>query len=732
MKQIAKILKKYTIEILLIVVFLFIQAQADLTLPDYTSNIINVGIQQGGIENSVYEVVRSSELNNIMIFTNDEEDKIILDSYTLLSKDNLSNSDYLDYLEKYPILENEDVYILNESIKDIDSLNNILVTPSLIVSSLNDEETVKTIFPLFNGADIFEFISYMDEDTINTIRDNFETKFDEIADIMLNQMSIQIVKNEYIAVEYDAESLQVNYIINIGIKMILLAFLIMLIAISTTYLSSKVAAKFSRDLRSKVVTKVMSFSNKEFDELSSASLITRSTNDIQQIQMLLNMALKIIIYAPILGLGALGKISGSSLFWIIGLAIGTILLLIIFLFAVALPKFKVVQQLIDRINLISREIITGLPVVRAFANEKHEEERFDKANKDLTKVNLFTNRVMTIMMPTMMFIMNGVSVLIIWVGASKVDAGLMQVGDLTAFIAYTMQIIMSFLMIAMMSIMIPRAWISVKRISEIFNKDITVVDNNNEVIKTDTEGVIEFKDVYFRYPDAEEDVLENISFKVETGTTVAFIGSTGSGKSTLINLIPRLFDVTGGKILLDGINIKDYSLKDLRSRIGFVPQKGILFSGTIESNIKFGNEDLNKEQMDKASRIAQALSFIEEKEDKYNSAISQGGTNVSGGQKQRLSIARAIAIDPEIYIFDDSFSALDFRTDANLRKALKEELTSKTVLIVAQRISTVMHADKIIVMDDGNIVGIGKHKELLNNCEVYKEIALSQLSEEEL
>ena len=732
MKQIAKILKKYTIEILLIVVFLFIQAQADLTLPDYTSNIINVGIQQGGIEDSVYEVVRSSELHNIMIFTNDEEDKIILDSYTLLSKDNLSNSDYLDYLEKYPILENEDVYILNESIKDIDSLNNILVTPSLIVSSLNDEETVKTIFPLFNGADIFEFISYMDEETINTIRDNFETKFDEIADIMLNQMSIQIVKNEYITIEYDAESLQVNYIINIGIKMILLAFLIMLIAIFTTYLSSKVAAKFSRDLRSKVVTKVMSFSNKEFDELSSASLITRSTNDIQQIQNLLNMALKIIIYAPILGLGALGKISGSSLFWIIGLAIGTILLLIIFLFAVVLPKFKVVQQLIDRINLISREIITGLPVVRAFANEKHEEERFDKANKDLTKVNLFTNRVMTIMMPTMMFIMNGVSVLIIWVGASKVDAGLMQVGDLTAFIAYTMQIIMSFLMIAMMSIMIPRAWVSVKRIAEIFNKDITVVDNNNEVIKTDTEGVIEFKDVYFRYPDAEEDVLENISFKVETGTTVAFIGSTGSGKSTLINLIPRLFDVTGGKILLDGINIKDYSLKDLRSRIGFVPQKGILFSGTIESNIKFGNEDLNKEQMDKASRIAQALSFIEEKEDKYNSAISQGGTNVSGGQKQRLSIARAIAIDPEIYIFDDSFSALDFRTDANLRKALKEELTSKTVLIVAQRISTVMHADKIIVMDDGNIVGIGKHKELLNNCEVYKEIALSQLSEEEL
>ena len=732
MRQIGKILKKYTIEILLIVVFLFIQAQADLTLPDYTSNIINVGIQQGGIENSVYEVVRSSELHNIMIFTNDEEDKIILDSYTLLSKDNLSNSDYLNYLEKYPILENEDVYILNESIKDIDSLNNILVTPSLIVSSLNDEETVKTIFPLFNGADIFEFISYMDEETINTIRDNFETKFDEIADIMLNQMSIQIVKNEYITIEYDAESLQVNYIINIGIKMILLAFLIMLIAIFTTYLSSKVAAKFSRDLRSKVVTKVMSFSNKEFDELSSASLITRSTNDIQQIQMLLNMALKIIIYAPILGLGALGKISGSSLFWIIGLAIGTILLLIIFLFAVVLPKFKVVQQLIDRINLISREIITGLPVVRAFANEKHEEERFDKANKDLTKVNLFTNRVMTIMMPTMMFIMNGVSVLIIWVGASKVDAGLMQVGDLTAFIAYTMQIIMSFLMIAMMSIMIPRAWVSVKRISEIFNKDITVVDNNNEVIKTDTEGVIEFKDVYFRYPDAEEDVLENISFKVETGTTVAFIGSTGSGKSTLINLISRLFDVTGGKILLDGINIKDYSLKDLRSRIGFVPQKGILFSGTIESNIKFGNEDLNKEQMDKASRIAQALSFIEEKEDKYNSAISQGGTNVSGGQKQRLSIARAIAIDPEIYIFDDSFSALDFRTDANLRKALKEELTSKTVLIVAQRISTVMHADKIIVMDDGNIVGIGKHKELLNNCEVYKEIALSQLSEEEL
>ncbi|MDD3453437.1 MAG: ABC transporter ATP-binding protein [Bacilli bacterium] len=732
MKKILSILKKSIISIIIIIVLLFVQVNLELRLPDYTSKIINIGIQQGGIENNIFEVIRESQLKKIMIFTNNDEDKIILNSYNLITnKDN-------EYLKKYPLLKNENLYLLNNlEEKEINELSKILKTPSLILSAIEsnkiDLSQMNQNLGNKTNEEILQIMSFMSDNELFPIINSFEENFNKMSDSIINQASISSVKSEYIAINYDVDKLQVNYIVKAGIQMVLIALLAMAITILIAFLSSKVGAVFSRDLRKETVFKVMHFSSKEFNELSQASLITRSTNDIQQIQMLVIMSLRMIIYAPILGFGALSKVSSSPLSWIIAVAVFTIMTFIIFIFVFALPKFKKVQELIDKLNLVSREIITGLPVIRAFANEKYEENRFDKANKDLTKVNLFVNRTMTIMMPTMMFIMNSVSILIVWFGADKIDTGNMQVGDLMAFITYTMQIIISFLMFAMLSIILPRSLVSVKRIKEIFNTKISVKEKDN-LIKFDDKikGKLEFKDVYFRYPDAEEDVLQNISFTALPGTTTAFIGSTGSGKSTLINLIPRFFDVTGGKILLNNINIKDVSLYDLRNKIGFVPQKGMLFSGTIESNIKFGADQINDDEVKKAAQIAQALEFIENKEEKYQSEISQGGNNVSGGQRQRLSIARAIAKNPEIYIFDDSFSALDYKTDIKLRKALKKYTSESTILIVAQRISTVMHADQIIVLDEGEIVGIGTHEELLKNNLVYKEIALSQLSEEEL
>ena len=506
-----------------------------------------------------------------------------------------------------------------------------------------------------------------------------------------------------------------------------------LITICNSYLISRLSSAFAKELRSKVVKKVMSFSNEEFESLSASSLITRTTNDIQQIQMLIVMLMRVVVYAPIIGIGAFLKVKDSSMAWVIGVALVAILGVILVLFFVAVPNFKKVQELLDRVNLVSREILTGLPVIRAFATEKYEEKRFDKANKDLTKVNLFVNKVMSVMMPTMMFIMNAICILIIWVGADRIDNATIQIGDLMALIQYSMQIIMAFLMISMVSIMMPRALVSIKRIAEVLNKEVTVKDPiKPKKFNEKTKGKVEFRDVYFRYPDAEEDVLRNINFTANKGETVAFIGSTGSGKSTLINLVARFFDVTGGKILVDECDIKDVKIKDLREKIGFVPQKGVLFSGTIASNLKLGNEKLTEEEMKRVAQISQSLEFIDKKEDGFDSPISQGGTNVSGGQKQRLAIARAIAKNPEIYIFDDSFSALDFKTDAKLRKALKEYTKDSTILIVAQRISSIMNADKIIVLEQGEIVGMGTHNELLKNCEVYKEIASSQLGEEEI
>ena len=726
MKHILKILKKYSFYIILVFVLLFMQANCDLTLPEYTSNIVNIGIQQSGIESPVPEVIREEEYNKLLLFMNSESQERVNNSYTLITKDNT------EYLEKYPLLNEENLYILNTENED---LRSIITLPMIMVYNTSQESFDPSSFGMQipDGMSIYDILQAMDQESHNEFVNKLSENYSDETVSLLEQTAIVYLKDEYTKIGIDVEEMQIGYIATTGLKMLGLALASMVLTIASVFLTSRIAAFFSRDLRSKVVNKVMTYSNTEFESFSTASLITRSTNDIQQIQMLIVMLLRIIFFAPIMGIGALAKVSGNDMSWIIALAVVTIIGFVIILFGLAMPKFNKVQKLIDKVNLVSREILSGIPVIRAFGTEKHEEKRFDDANKDLTKVNLFVNRVMTVMMPSMMFIMNGVSVLIVWVGASKIDAGTIQVGTLMAFITYTMQIIMSFLMISMVSIMVPRAFVSLKRIGEVLDKDTSIKQIDKPLkFNDELKGVVEFKDVYFRYPDAEEDVLQNISFKAMPGTTTAFIGSTGSGKSTLINLIPRFFDVTGGKILIDGIDIRKANIEKLRDKIGYVPQKGMLFSGTIESNIAFGLDKMDKEKITKAAEISQSLEFIENKKDKFKSEISQGGTNVSGGQRQRLAIARAIATDPEIYIFDDSFSALDYKTDAKLRKELAKYTKNSTIFIVAQRISTVMQADQIIVLDKGHVVGIGTHKELLKSCEIYQEIAYSQLSKEEL
>lgn len=736
MKQIFKTLSKFTLPIVIIVALLVGQAMCDLALPDYTSKIVNIGIQQNGIENSAMEVITEEDYNKIITLSNNKKE--IEKSYKLLNKKDLSESEFDKYVSEYPLLEKESIYIL----KDIDETQkeklseNIGKSIVMIQTLESDNKEIKKQLSKMTGAevsDVLGFITSLDQKSKDKfLKDGYE-KINDLEPSMIDQMSIPYVKKEYEKIGIDVDKMQTNYMLSVGVKMIALALLAMVFTVCTVFLSAKVGAGFARNLRSKTVTKAMNLSNKEFEEISSASLITRCTNDITQIQMVIVMMLRMVIYAPIIGFGALSKVSGSSMSWVIGVAVLSILGLVIILFSLALPRFKKIQTLIDRINLVAREILTGLPVIRAFSTEKHEEKRFDKANTDFTKLNIFVGRVMTVMMPSMMFIMNGVSVLIIWVGASKVDMGTMQVGTLMAFITYTMQIIMAFLMLSMMTFVLPRSIISMKRIAEVLNKEISVKDKEKTLaFDPKKKGIIEFKDVYFRYPDAEEDVLRNISFTARPGETTAFIGSTGSGKSTLINLIPRFFDVTGGKILVDGVDIRNVKMHDLRDKIGYVPQKGTLFTGTIESNIAFGDSNISQKEIIKAAKTSQSWDFIEAKDKGLEEPISQGGTNVSGGQKQRLSIARALAINPEIYIFDDSFSALDYKTDAILRKELSKQTKNGTILIVAQRISTIMNADQIVVLDEGKVVGIGKHKELLESCEVYKEIALSQLSKEEL
>ncbi|EGT4967534.1 TPA: ABC transporter ATP-binding protein [Clostridioides difficile] len=745
MFKLIKYLKKSALSIVIIVCLLVIQAVCDLSLPEYTSNIVNVGIQQGGVENSVPSVIRESELNKITLFMDKSSKDKVLDNYTLLNK-----KDYVKYKDKYPGLKDESLYELNTKDKDtIDDLNVIFGKAILIVSGLEgDSKEVKVMKAQLmsklppqatqsGDVDIFKLLSAMPKEQLDTLTKEMSKGFESMPESMITQSSVSYVRSEYEKIGIDTEKTQNNYILFTGAKMLGIAMISMVATITVGFLAARVAASVGRNLRSGVFRKVMSFSNTEMNEFSTASLITRSTNDIQQIQMLMVMLLRIVFYAPIMAIGGVIKVlnTNTSMAWIIAVAVVAILSLIVVLFSVVMPKFKLVQKLVDKLNLVSREIITGIPVIRAFSTEKHEEERFDKANKNLTKTNLFVNRVMTCMMPAMMLIMNLITVLIVWRGAYSVDSGAMQVGDMMAFIQYTMQIIMSFLMISMVSIMLPRASVSATRIDEVLVSDISIKDpekSEAQEFKEDKKGLVEFKNVSFMYPEAEEPILTNISFTAKPGETTAFIGSTGSGKSTLINLIPRFFDVTEGEILLGGVNIKNVSQHDLREKIGYVPQKGVLFSGTIESNLKYGRKDATDEEMRTAAEIAQATEFIDSKPEAFKTEISQGGTNVSGGQKQRLSIARAIAKNPEVYIFDDSFSALDLKTDAALRKALKSKTAESTVLIVAQRISTILNAEQIIVLNEGEIVGIGTHKELLKNCEVYEQIALSQLSKEEL
>ena len=747
MLKVLKYLKKTWISVIAIVALLCVQAAADLALPDYTSKIVNIGIQQGGIDTAIPEAISKDEMDNLLIFTND--DSKILDCYNLVSKDTVSNDEYNNYLKEYPALENEEVYVLNKLNEDQkNNLEEMLKKPLVQVYLMqNDQMQEKIKESLFANVpkpqkeamkdmELMDILKTMPEENLEKITSNINEQIDNMQGTIVDQAAISSVKEEYKKLNMDIDKIQNKYIVFAGLQMLGIAFISMASAITIMLLSARVAAKLGNTLRDKVFKKVLSFSTKEFNEFSTASLITRSTNDIQQIQMLITMLFRVVVYAPIIGIGGFIRVltnSDTSMAWIIGLAILCIIGIVGTLFLLTMPKFKKLQDLVDKINLVSREILTGLPVIRAFNTEKKEEKRFDGANKNLMKASIFVNRSMSMMMPLLMFIMNSITLLIVWVGGHNVDSGIMQVGDMMAFIQYTMQIVMSFLMISMISIMLPRAAVSAKRINEVIDTTPSIKDKDKtKDFDDDKKGLVEFKDVSFKYPDADSEILEDISFTAEPGKTTAIIGSTGSGKSTVVNLIPRFYDVTGGELLIDGVNIKDVSQRDLRSKIGFVPQKGMLFTGTIRSNIKYGNPSMSDEDMIKAATIAQATEFIESKPKKYDEEISQGGTNVSGGQRQRLSIARAIATDPEIFVFDDSFSALDLKTDSKLRAALKEKTENKTVIIIAQRISTILDADKIIVLEEGKIVGIGKHEELMKNCEIYKQIALSQLSKEEL
>ncbi|MBS5430780.1 MAG: ABC transporter ATP-binding protein [Lachnospiraceae bacterium] len=704
MKKLFGFLKPYALQVLVIICVLMVQAYCDLSLPAYTSDIVNVGIQQSGIDEKVPEALAGEDLNLILAFVPEEDRAEVADAYE-------ESSDSYDY--------EGTVMALKEQVKEDDSrleeLSDQMGLP-MVMAMAAEESGIN-----MNGAE--------------GMTGEGSGQMEDLPDSMVEQAVAAYIQSAYEKIGIDVGDISSRYILATGGKMLLLAGLGMAASILVGLMASRVGAGLGRSLRERVFRKVVGFSNGEFDKFSTASLITRSTNDIQQIQLLTVMILRMVLYAPIMAIGGIWNVfhTNVDMSWIIALAVVLIFLLVAVLFAVVMPKFRILQNLVDRLNLVSREILTGLSVIRAFGTEKHEEERFDDANKDLTRANLFVNRAMTFMMPTMMLIMNGISVLIVWVGGHSIDEGTMQVGDMMAFIQYTMQIIMAFLMICMISVMLPRAAVSAERVDGVLESHTLINDPGDpEKLPEESKGQVVFDHVSFRYPGAEEDVLEDISFTAEPGQTTAIIGSTGCGKSTLVNLIPRFYDVTEGSIRLDGHDIRNLTQHDLREKLGYVPQKGVLFSGDIASNILFGNPDGTDEEMEEAARIAQATEFIEAKKRQYHSHIAQGGSNVSGGQKQRLSIARAIAKHPAVYIFDDSFSALDYKTDVALRGALKEKTEDSTVIIVAQRISTIMHAEQILVLDDGKIVGKGTHKELLRDCPEYYQIASSQLSEKEL
>ena len=719
--------------LLAVIVILFVQAYCDLSLPAYTSDIVNVGIQQGGVEDQVPEAISVDEMDRLMLFMSEEDQSRVMDAY----EEDASSYEQAAYVLKDSVSGDEE---------EMEDLEDILAGPMMLTAGFESgsdmtqqiEEQLKANLPaemVTKDMDVFDIMEMLPQEQRSVMLDAMEEQLDDMPDSILEQAAVSYVRSAYENLGMDMDQIQIRYLLTTGGKMAALAFLGMAASILVGFLASRIGASAGRDLRSRVFHKVVGFSNNEFDHFSTASLITRSTNDIQQIQMLIVMLLRIVLYAPILAVGGIFQVfqTNVSMSWIIALAVVVIAFVILILFLVAMPKFRILQTLVDKVNLVMREILTGLSVIRAFSTEKHEEERFDDANKELTRTNLFVNRAMTFMMPVMMLVMNGVSVLIMWTGAHGINDGQMQVGDMMAFIQYTMQIIMGFLMLCMLSIMLPRAAVAADRVEEVLTSETVIHDPENvKAFREEDKGVLRFDHVSFRYPGADENVLHDITFTAKPGQTTAIIGSTGSGKSTLVNLIPRFYDVTEGSVTLDGVDIRDVSQHDLRDRLGYVPQKGVLFSGNIASNIMFGNPDGTKEEMIEAAEIAQATEFIDAKPEGYESPISQGGGNVSGGQKQRLSIARAIAKHPEVFIFDDSFSALDFKTDVTLRRALKKRTKDSTVLIVAQRISTILHAEQIIVLDEGRIAGIGTHEELLRNCEVYQQIAASQLSEDEL
>ena len=707
--KLMKYLKGFTLPLIFLVIILGVRVVAELELPTYTSNIVDIGIQQKGIKDAVPNKISVKSLNTLELFMTDDEVKKVKDNYK----------------------KEGNFYNLNNISDDVrKELNDIFKETMTVVLGAKKQNTDLT--QVEQGVKL----GAVDKSTLVEQRKKTVSSLGNASDMMLKQAGISFVKEEYSEVGIDTNEIRNSYLKEVGLMMIFVTFISGLGSIISNFISSRIASRVAFNLREKLYNKVLSFSKQDIDKFSTASLITRSTNDIQQIQNALNMFLFIAFYAPMMALWGIYKVTqtDTGMTWIIAVGVGLLGLLLGIITFLVIPKFKIMQKLVDRVNLVTRELLTGISVIRVFGREKHEEERFDKENVILRNNQLFVNRTMSALFPAIILIMNGISLLIIWVGGKNIDAGSIQVGDMMAFITYTMQIVMSFLFFTFLMMQLPRAEVAAGRIDEVLGTDITVLDNENiqDDMLSNVHGTLKFEDVSFTFDGADSPVLSNITFEAEAGKTTAIIGSTGSGKSTLLHLIPRYFDATAGRITIDGVDIRDVSMNKLRNLLGFVPQKGVLFSGTIESNIKFGDENITDEEMKTAAEIAQATEFILAKEEKYNSEISQGGSNVSGGQKQRLSIARALAKNPKILLFDDSFSALDYKTDVKLRKTLKEKMKDTTTIIVAQRIATILHADKIIVMNEGRVVGEGKHKELLSSCPTYLEIAESQLSEEEL
>ena len=735
MVRLSRFLKPYILSLIIIFTLLFVQAMTDLELPSYMSNIVNVGIQQNGISDPIPQILRQSTLDHLVLLMPESDSAGLRDGLEKLDKAEMTADAYTAAVAQYPLLADEILWSVKTGHVFSESVRSATARALFLEQAITAMGGTGAIPGLPAGADLFQVLGQLPAEQRQGILDQAAEKTAGFSESMIRQAAIGQVVKEYQVIGFDVERLQTRHILRTGGLMLLIALLGAACSVLVGYLASRVAAGLSRTLRLAVFSKVEHFSSVEFDTFSTASLITRSTNDIQQIQMTVGMMLRIIFFAPILGIGGIIKVVNTnvSMGWIIALAVSVLLLMIVVMFKVAMPRFKIIQKMVDRLNLVTRELLSGLMVIRAFNTQKRQEEKFDDANRDLTRISLFISRVMALLMPLMMFIMNAVMILIIWVGAKRIDQGSMQVGDIMAFMQYTMQIIMAFLMVSMTFIMLPRASVSAQRIADVLFLDLKITDPTEPLpFRAEAQGTVIFDQVTFRYPGADDDVLHQISFTARPGETTAFIGSTGSGKSTLVNLIPRFYDVAGGRVLVDGVDVRQVRQHDLRQRIGYVAQKGVLFSGSIADNIRYGRPDAESDELRAAAETAQAIDFIDQGEQGFEMPIAQGGANISGGQKQRLSIARALVKNPEIYIFDDTFSALDYKTDAALRQALYRKTAEATVIVVAQRINTIRHADQIIVLDEGRIVGSGTHEELLASCPVYLEIASSQLTEEEL